>query len=411
MQSCSFHRSNAPEINIAAQCFGLRSILFLSLLFCAVLATLGLASASPQTRSQDLSPRERELLGQWHESAEQFQKLNPVTNSLASKEFQELLSEEQKRVATVSRMTPTPVVTREMAEFNATRVKAESGDPQAQLLLGSMYDSGTGVQRDSSEAFRWWMKAAQKGNAVAQYNVAVMYAAGEGVEKNYTQAVEWYRKAAAQGWPDAYASLGWLYNSGRGVPIDKAEAQRLWTKGAELGSFKAKVGLAASQSRMVVAQGPGSVYYLLDNGVCCGEQINNPKEHQAYLAQLKQAEDERRKAEEKRKRLAQQLAERQAAVAAQATENPAAPRRVRGRGGIYITPSEGHWVDQVFANGEMVKLEDGSIWRISPLDTANSVNWSAASEITIDDGDELLYPYILVNTSDNELVNARLLKQ
>jgi hypothetical protein len=410
MQRCLFTFSNAQETNAATLCLGRFGRGCLRLLLYAVLM-LGASYAPAQPAVSELSPRERELLGQWHENTDQFQKQNPQTNSLVSKNFRDLLAEEQEKVGAGSRSIPAPVTTPEMTEFNLTKAKAESGDTEAQLLLGWMFDTGKGIEPDSSEAFRWWMKAAEKGLAVAQYNVAVMYASGQGVDKNYTHAVDWYRKAAAQGWPAAYANLGWLYNSGRGVPLDKEEAQRLWTKGAELGSFKAKVGLAASQSRMVVAQGPGSVYYLQDNGVCCGQQINNPKEHQAYLAQLKQAEDDRRKADEKKRRLAQQLVERQNAVAAQSAQTPAGARRPRGKGGIYITPSDGHWVEQVFANGEMIKLEDGSIWRVSPLDTTSSVNWSAASEITIDDGEELLYPYILVNTSDNELVNARLLKQ
>jgi len=385
-----------------------------SFLLSFVFVALCSACRGAQDYGLELSPRERALMGQWDKAAEAFEKghrgMN-VRGGLTSAEVRDQLSQEQQRLRSEAQKVVPRRVPPEVAEFNMARAKAESGDSQAQLLVAWMYDNGVGVESDPVEAFHWWRKAGEKGAVVAQYNVAVMYAAGQGVRRNYPEAVEWYRKAAAQGWPDAYANLGWLYNAGRGVPMNKAEARRLWNKGAELGSFKAKVGLSSAQEKVVVGQGPGSVFYLLDDGVCCGEEISNAQQHQAYLAQLRQEEDDRKRREEQKRRFAQRLAQREVAAASLLARNLAAERRSAARTTVYTTPSEGHWIDDVFGNGELVKLEDGSIWRISPLDTATSGSWSAASEITVDEGDELLYPYILVNSDDNELVNARLLKR
>lgn len=47
------------------------------------------------------------------------------------------------------------------------RLLAEQGDPQAQFILGNMYDMGQGVPRSTIEANKWWYRAAVHGNADA----------------------------------------------------------------------------------------------------------------------------------------------------------------------------------------------------------------------------------------------------
>ena len=49
--------------------------------------------------------------------------------------------------------------------------KAKRGDPKAQYQLGVMYDNGLGVPKDSSEAIRWWRRAAEQGNKDAQAHI------------------------------------------------------------------------------------------------------------------------------------------------------------------------------------------------------------------------------------------------
>ena len=45
--------------------------------------------------------------------------------------------------------------------------KAEQGDADAELRLGSAYCSGDGVEKSSSEAEKWWLRAAALGSAGA----------------------------------------------------------------------------------------------------------------------------------------------------------------------------------------------------------------------------------------------------
>ena len=60
----------------------------------------------------------------------------------------------------------------------------------------------------------------------------------------------------------------------------------------------------------------------------------------------------------------------------------------------------GHWIDQVLAEGKVIKLEDGSVWQVSALYVITSALWLPASEVVIcDDGK-------LVNTDDGDSVSA-----
>jgi hypothetical protein len=50
-------------------------------------------------------------------------------------------------------------------------------------------------------------------------------------------------------------------------------------------------------------------------------------------------------------------------------------------------------------DGEIVKLEDGSVWEVDGADTVDSALWLPTTEIVACDGK-------LINTDDNEKVSA-----
>ena len=60
----------------------------------------------------------------------------------------------------------------------------------------------------------------------------------------------------------------------------------------------------------------------------------------------------------------------------------------------------GHWVDSVSSDGQIVKLEDGSIWEVDPVDAIDSMIWLPTTDIIACDDK-------LINTDDNETVSAR----
>jgi len=77
--------------------------------------------------------------------------------------------------------------------------QAGQGDANAQLGLGWMYFTGSGVAQDDHAAVFWYQQAADQGNAEAQFRLGAMYATGRGVAQNMVEANKWWRLAAAQG--------------------------------------------------------------------------------------------------------------------------------------------------------------------------------------------------------------------
>jgi hypothetical protein len=63
----------------------------------------------------------------------------------------------------------------------------------------------------------------------------------------------------------------------------------------------------------------------------------------------------------------------------------------------------GHWLDSVSNDGQIVKLEDGSIWEVDAVDAIDSALWLPTTDIIICNDK-------LINTDDNETVSARRLR-
>lgn len=112
--------------------------------------------------------------------------------------------------------------------FAKLRQKAIAGDTVAILEVARRYAKGKGVKRNDVEAMMWYGKVARQGNpeaanwfrdlaekgsAQAQYNLGVCYENGEGVEKDTSEAMKWYRIASEQGHKDAETALQELQKS------------------------------------------------------------------------------------------------------------------------------------------------------------------------------------------------------
>ena len=52
--------------------------------------------------------------------------------------------------------------------YELIRPLAENGHPEAQLILGDMYNAGKGVTQDNAVLVMWFRKAAEQGNVDAQ---------------------------------------------------------------------------------------------------------------------------------------------------------------------------------------------------------------------------------------------------
>ena len=94
--------------------------------------------------------------------------------------------------------------------------------------IAKKYDRGEGVQRNDSEAAKWYLKSAERGDAGCQYNLGLLYLDGRGVPKDMGTAIKWWRKAADQGNASAQFNLGAAYEDGVGVKPDKVQAVRYY---------------------------------------------------------------------------------------------------------------------------------------------------------------------------------------
>lgn len=91
---------------------------------------------------------------------------------------------------------------------------ASLGDAHAQYVLGSMYATGVGVEKNDAEAIRLFRKAAVGTHgesdpaAAAELAVAKNYAEGtEGVKPDQVESLKWLRRAAEGGSQEAVAEL------------------------------------------------------------------------------------------------------------------------------------------------------------------------------------------------------------
>ena len=118
---------------------------------------------------------------------------------------------------------------------------AAAGFEAAWVQLAEHYDEGRGVQRNQSEAAKWYRKLADDGDVTSQHRLGEIYSAGgPGVSQDYALAAAWFARAAEQGYGDAQLNLGRLYEAGNGVRKDYVHAYK-WLSLA-LGGFPSDAG-------------------------------------------------------------------------------------------------------------------------------------------------------------------------
>ncbi|KAI8330699.1 hypothetical protein BC941DRAFT_439954 [Chlamydoabsidia padenii] len=129
-----------------------------------------------------------------------------------------------------------------------------SSDGHAHYWLAACYEEGIpGIcNQDRGKAYHHYHIAAVAGDTDAQFQVAFMLSNGKGVDKNRSEAFHWYDKAAKNGHKTALYSLGLYYVKGLdGIPKDLQLAGDCFEKAAQLGLVTAMVSLA-SLYRMLI---------------------------------------------------------------------------------------------------------------------------------------------------------------
>ncbi len=77
-------------------------------------------------------------------------------------------------------------------------------------------------------------------------------------------------------------------------------------------------------------------------------------------------------------------------------------------GGLYIGTGDGHWIQSKSDDGDIITLEDGSVWQVDLFDRIDTMLWLPVTEITVVESGG---GYLLINTDDGEKAQATLLRQ
>lgn len=88
---------------------------------------------------------------------------------------------------------------------------ADAGNPIAQFLIGNMYASGEGVDKDFEKANVYYEKAAEQGHVQSALQLATNLRLGQGHEIDYHAALKWLYMAAEAGHPMARFDLGEMF--------------------------------------------------------------------------------------------------------------------------------------------------------------------------------------------------------
>jgi hypothetical protein len=97
----------------------------------------------------------------------------------------------------------------------------------------------------------------------------------------------------------------------------------------------------------------------------------------------------------------EQLSHTQAAESSVAEYRKQYVHKAAARGRRYSSSGceSGHWVESVSDDGQIVELEDASIWEVDAVDAIDSALWLPTTDIVVCDDK-------LINTDDNETVSA-----
>lgn len=116
---------------------------------------------------------------------------------------------------------------------------ALNGSPQAQFILGTMYEFGEGVEVDTDIALRYYQMAIKNRNAKAMYQMSAILYDGRYGEQDLQEAQELLERAADLGLPIAMVDLA------KQMLVDAPEAQadviwELLTEAAERNNYEAR---------------------------------------------------------------------------------------------------------------------------------------------------------------------------
>jgi TPR repeat protein len=124
------------------------------------------------------------------------------------------------------------------------QVVAERGDAAAWVELGYRHFIGSGVEKNSEEAVRLWLLAADQNHSGAQYRLGLSFEYGLGVTSDTHKAMRYYQLSSDNGYAEANYALGQRLWAGRNIRANRSEGVRLIRRAADQGHPEAQYHLA-----------------------------------------------------------------------------------------------------------------------------------------------------------------------
>jgi len=169
----------------------------------------------------------------------------PADLELASLQWQGATSDPTQLVWSLAAKTTgsdpllLPAYVMTAAQLQQLQTAANSGNANAEYVLGAVYATGIAGATNAGLAAQWVTKAAQAGNVPAENKLGQFDQMGYGTTANAAVAAQWYARAAQAGYAAAEFNLGLLYEQGLGV-------QQNWITAAQWITAAAHQGLQAA---------------------------------------------------------------------------------------------------------------------------------------------------------------------
>ncbi|MCG7588671.1 tetratricopeptide repeat protein, partial [Photobacterium sp. OFAV2-7] len=114
--------------------------------------------------------------------------------------------------------------------------------------IAIMFEDGLGRIKSQSQAFKYYLIAAQRGDSFSQEKVGYYYRRGIGTAKDLQRSAEWFEKAAQQGRKISAYYIGMAYLNGNGVKASASKAEQYLLQSAKAGDMDAQFQLGYEYS-------------------------------------------------------------------------------------------------------------------------------------------------------------------
>ncbi|OHT02917.1 hypothetical protein TRFO_29844 [Tritrichomonas foetus] len=116
----------------------------------------------------------------------------------------------------------------EIVEKNGSQIAIDFTDSESLFNYANMLHNGEGIERNYSEAIKYYKMAIDKGNADAMNSYANMLKDGKGIEQNYFEAIRYYKMAIDKENSNAMNNYAFMLQKGEGIERNYSEAIRYY---------------------------------------------------------------------------------------------------------------------------------------------------------------------------------------